>query len=175
MTNLGNPNLGWEKTKQLDLGVDFSFLNNRITLTYDYYKKITDNLLYSLSVPRESGFSTITGNVGKIKFWGHEISINSHNLVGAFKWDTNFNIAFSDNRVLALSGMSDYMLASTGIVQTITKVGGRIGQFYGMVQEGVYVDQADYDISPKAVDSEVVTIKFLNSNRQCNSVEFIVS
>lgn len=164
VTNLGNSNLGWEKTKQLDLGIDFSFLNNRITLTYDYYKKITDNLLYSLSVPRESGFSTITGNVGKIKFWGHEISINSHNLVGAFKWDTNFNIAFSDNRVLALSGMSDYMLASTGIVQTITKVGGRIGQFYGMVQEGVYVDQADYDSSPKAVDSEVGTIKFKDVN-----------
>lgn len=164
VTNLGNPNLGWEKTRELDLGVDLSFLNNRITFTYDYYKKITDNLLYSMSVPRESGFQTITGNVGKIKFWGHEFSINSHNLVGAFKWDTNFNIAFSDNRVLALSGMSDYMLAQTGIVQTITKVGGRIGQFYGMVQEGVYVNQADYDNSPKAVDSEVGTIKFKDVN-----------
>lgn len=40
VTNLGNSNLGWEKTKQLDLGIDFSFLNNRITLTYDYYKKL---------------------------------------------------------------------------------------------------------------------------------------
>lgn len=164
VTNIGNSNLGWEKTKMLDLGVDLSFLNNRITFTYDYYRKITDNLLYSMSIPRESGFQTITGNVGKIKFWGHEFSINSHNLVGAFKWDTNFNIAFSDNRVLALSGMSDYMLAQTGIVQTITKVGGRIGQFYGMVQEGVYVDQADYDNSPTAVDSEVGTIKFKDVN-----------
>ena len=80
-----------------------------------------------------------------------KLVLTHDNLVGAFKWDTNFNIAFSDNRVLALSGMSDYMLASTGIVQTITKVGGRIGQFYGMVQEGVYVDQADYDSSPKGL------------------------
>lgn len=164
VTNLGNQDLGWEKTSQLDIGVDLGFLNNRITFTYDYYRKITKDLLYSLPVPRESGFSTFTGNVGKLKFWGHEFSINSHNLVGAFKWDTNFNISFSDNRILELSGLSDQLLASTGFVTTISRVGGRIGQFYGMVQEGVYVNQQDYDNSPKAVDSQVGTIKFHDVN-----------
>ena len=164
VTNLGNVELGWEKTSEADLGVDLSFLNNRITFTYDYYNKVTRDLLYSLSVPRESGFSNFMGNVGKLKFWGHEFSVNSHNLTGEFRWDTNFNISFSDNKVLALSGLSDQLVAYTGFVSTITKVGGRIGQFYGMVQEGVYKDQADYDNSPKAVDSEVGTIKFRDVN-----------
>lgn len=164
VTNLGNIELGWEKTAETNVGIDLSFLNNRITFTYDYYNKITRDLLYSLSVPRESGFSSFMGNVGKLKFWGHEFSVNSHNLTGSFKWDTNFNIAFSDNKVLELSGLSDQLIAYTGIVSTITKVGGRIGQFYGMVQDGVYKNQADYDNSPKAVDSEVGTIKFRDVN-----------
>lgn len=56
------------KTRQLDFGVDLGFFNNRITFTYDYYNKITSNMLYSLPVPEESGFSTLIGNVGKLKF-----------------------------------------------------------------------------------------------------------
>lgn len=164
VTNLGNDDLGWEKTRQLDFGVDLGLFNNRITFTYDYYNKITSNMLYSLPVPEESGFSTLIGNVGKLKFWGHEFSVNSHNIVGTFNWDTSFNISFSDNRVLALSDLSNQLVAYSGIVSTISRVGGRIGQFYGMVQDGVYVNQSDYDQSPKAVDSQVGTIKFRDVN-----------
>jgi TonB-linked SusC/RagA family outer membrane protein len=164
VTGLGNDNLGWEKTAQLDMGVDISFLNNRINFTYDYYNKITSDLLYSLQIPRESGFSNIMGNVGKLKFWGHEFSVNSHNLVGTFNWNTNFNISFSDNRVLELSGLSDELFAYANFISTISRVGGRIGQFYGLVQEGVFVNQADFDSSPKAVDSQVGTIKFKDVN-----------
>lgn len=171
VTNLGNDDLGWEKTSQLDIGVDISFLNSRINFTYDYYRKITSDLLYSLPVPRESGFSNLMGNIGKLKFWGHEFSVNSHNLVGAFKWGTNFNISFSDNRVLELSGLSDELFAYSGFVSTVSRVGGRIGQFYGLVQEGVYVNPEDYANSPKAVDSQVGTIKFRDVNND-NEITF---
>ena len=164
VTQLGNDNLGWETTKQLDLGVDFGFLNNRINFTYDYYDKRTTELLYNLPIPQESGFSSFTGNVGKLKFWGHEFSLDTKNLVGEFKWNTNFNIAFSDNKVLALSGGSNQIVAYAERVSTITKVGGRIGQFYGPIQLGVYVDQNDFDRSPKMVDSRVGTIKFKDIN-----------
>ena len=164
VTNLGNTELGWERTAEFDFGVDLSFLNNRVTFTYDYYNKTTRDLLYSLSVPRESGFSNFMGNVGKLRFWGHVFGVVSHNLTGAFKWDTNLNVSFSDNKVLELSGLSDQLIAWTGIISTMTEVGGRIGQFYGMVQDGVYKDQNDYNNSPKAVDSEVGTIKFRDIN-----------
>ena len=57
VTNLGNDDLGWEKLANWTFGVDLGFFNNRITFTYDYYNKITSNMLYSLPVPEESGFS----------------------------------------------------------------------------------------------------------------------
>ncbi|MEO6734535.1 MAG: TonB-dependent receptor [Ferruginibacter sp.] len=164
VTNLANNNLGWENTKQLDIGIDVGLIDNRISLTYDYYDKQTSNLLFGLSVPRESGFSTFTGNVGKIKFWGHELGLNTNNLIGDFKWNTNFNIAFSDNKVLALSGLSDKLYVGVGAARTITKVGGRIGQFWGMVQDGVYDDQKEFDNSPKSINSMVGTIKFKDLN-----------
>lgn len=164
VTNLGNDELGWERTKEFDLGADFSFANDRVAIIYDYYRKETTNLLYTLSVPTESGFSSFTGNVGKIRFWGHEFSVNSDNLVGKFKWSSNFNISFSDNKVIELSSLSDELYVWQDFVSTITKVGGRIGQFYGLVHEGVYVDQEDFDSSPKLVDSQVGTIKFRDVN-----------
>jgi len=164
VTGLGNDDLGWEMTKQLDLGIDLGFFNNRINFTYDYYRKVTTDLLYELPIPQESGFSKFMGNVGKIKFWGHEFTLNTKNLVGDFKWDSNFNIAFSDNKVLALSDISDQLVVYSERVSTITKVGGRIGQFYGPIQDGVYVNQQDFDNSPKLVNSEVGTIKFRDIN-----------
>ena len=162
--NLGNDDLGWEKTKELDLGFDLGLFNNRITFTYDYYNKRTTSLLYEMPIAQESGFSKITGNVGELKFWGHEFTLNTKNFVGDFKWDTNFNITFSDNKVLSLSGNSDQIVAYSERVSTITKVGGRIAQFYGPIQLGVYMDQEDFEKSPKMVGSEVGTIKFKDIN-----------
>ncbi len=164
VTNIGNEELGWENTKEIGFGLDLNILKDRISFTYDYYTKNTSNLLYSLSVPVESGFSSFTGNVGKIKFWGHEFNVNSNNLVRDFKWSTNFNISFSDNVVKELSALSDSLFVQNGVVGTVTRVGGRIGQFYGMVQDGVYVDQADFDNSSKLVDSQVGTVKFRDVN-----------
>lgn len=162
---LGNDNLGWEVTKQVDVGVDLGFFNNRINFTYDFYNKRTTELLYNLPIPQESGFSTFTGNVGELKFWGHELSLDTKNLVGEFKWNTNFNISFSDNKVLSLGGTSDQIVAYAMRMSTITKVGGRIGQFYGPHQIGVYMNQEDYDNSPKLVNSQVGTIKFEDVNK----------
>lgn len=160
VTSLSNADLGWETTSQFDVGLEIGILNNRVHLNYDYYTKKTTNLLYSLAVPRESGFSSITTNVGSFKFWGHEISINSDNLVGNLKWSTNFNISFSDNKVLALSNLTDRIYGE----HSITKVGGRIGQLYGLVWDGVYKNQADFDSSPKNIQSQVGTIKFKDVN-----------
>jgi len=164
VTNLGNEELGWENTRQVDIGLDAGFLNDRIMFNYNYYTKKTSNLLFNVPVPRESGFTTFPANLGEIEFWGHEFSLNTRNLAGKFKWNTGFNIAFSDNKVLKLSGLTDAIYTGGAIAGTITKIGGRIGQFYGLVQEGVYVDQADYDNSPKSVNSQVGTIKFKDLN-----------
>jgi TonB-linked SusC/RagA family outer membrane protein len=156
VNNLANPKLGWETTSQLNIGTDIGFLDNRISLAYDYYVKRTYDMLYDFSIPRSSGYNTFTGNSGELKFWGHEIAITSRNMVGKFKWTSNVNITFGDNKVVSLAPNVNAIYQGGHI----SKIGQRIGLFWGLVQEGVYVDQADYDASPKFAQSAVGTIKF---------------
>ena len=163
ITGIQNKDLGWETTKQIDVGVDVALFDNRLSFTYDYYNKRTTNLLYNVDVPQESGFSNISANLGEFKFWGHEVTLNSKNLVGELKWDTDFNISFNRNEAVALIPGVDRLYAG-GAYGTITKVGEPIGQFYGMDWIGVYVDQADYDSSPVASRSGVGTIKYRDVN-----------
>jgi outer membrane receptor protein involved in Fe transport len=160
LTTLGNRDLGWETTKAVDVGLEIGLFDNRINFVYDYYTKNTTNLLYNVNVPQESGFTTFTGNVGELKFWGNEFTINTRNTVGKVKWNTDFNIAFNDNEVVALSDGVNRIYGGQGAYATLTQVGQRIGQFWGLVQEGVYVNQADFDsseiLSPlRSLDSHI--------------------
>lgn len=164
VVTLGNSNLGWETTKQFDFGIDLGLFKNRLNIAYDYYTKKTTNLLYNVGVPQESGFTNFNGNIGELKFWGHEFTVSSKNLTGSFKWNTDFNISFNDNKVVKLSEGIDRLYGGFGNFQTITMVGQRIGQFWGLIQDGVYVDQKDFDNSPKATASEVGTVKFRDVN-----------
>ena len=77
-----NSGLTWETTTQYNAGLDLSFLKNRITLNADVYLKITDDLLYNVPIPRTTGFSSVTQNIGSIENKGIEIAVNSRNLVG---------------------------------------------------------------------------------------------
>ena len=154
-TTLGNADLGWEQTSQYDFGIELGLWNNRIFLIYDYYHKSTDNLLYQVDIPYASGYPNIMTNIGEIIFWGHEFSLSTKNTTGKLQWNTDFNIAFNNNEVKKL-GTADAAIYGDG---TITKVGEQIGQFYGYVMEGVYVDQADFDNSPKHISSVVGSAK----------------
>nr|WP_321353901.1 TonB-dependent receptor [uncultured Draconibacterium sp.] len=158
-TSLPNSGLTWEKTKEYDFGFDAGFFNNRINVTYDYYNRRTSSLLYSVSVAQESGFSSFMANIGELKFWGHEFMINTKNLTGQFEWNTSFNISFTDNEVVSLAGDIDRIYSSL-FDANITQVGEKIGLLYGMVWDGVYDDQEEFENSPKAVASEVGTIKY---------------
>jgi TonB-linked SusC/RagA family outer membrane protein len=98
-SQLRNDSLRWETTKQADFGIDFGILNNRITGEIDYYQKKTTGLLLTVNVPASTGFTSIVRNVGKLENSGFEFVLNTQNLVGAFKWSTNFNIAFNKGKV----------------------------------------------------------------------------
>jgi TonB-linked SusC/RagA family outer membrane protein len=156
VTQLPNSNLTWEQTAEYDFGFDLGLFKNRLNIGYDFYNRNSKSLLYSVAVAQESGFTSFNGNIGELQFWGHEIAINSQNLVGKLKWTTDFNISFTDNKVKALFGNVNRIYGDG----TITKVGQRIGLFYGMVHDGVYDNKAEYDASPKAVQSQVGTSKF---------------
>lgn len=161
INSLGNPELRWERNKQFDIGLEFAILKNRISVNYDYYRKITDGMIQDRPIPRASGFSTIKYNIGEFEFWGHELSVNTTNLTGKLQWNTNFNISFENNVINSL--------VDPGFIRrnnTVTsdyyrnQVGHRLGEFYGFVFEGLYKDAADLANSPKyGSSSNIGTIK----------------
>lgn len=168
-TSLGNSLLSWEKQKQLDLGADISLFDNRLSITYDYYRKITDGLLYNVNVARSSGFGSMQTNIGTIKSWGHEFAISSKNLTGKFEWSTGVTLSFDRNRVTQL-GINGAPIAATPSVTLTeftdwrTAVGQPLGQFYGYIFDGVYMNQAELDKGPKHSTSKVGTVRMKDLN-----------
>jgi TonB-linked SusC/RagA family outer membrane protein len=161
VSSLANPNLGWETTQQLDLGFDLNLFNNRVNFVYDYYTKNTTNLLYAVQIAQESGFGNFNDNIGEIKFWGHEFSLNTINTTGKVRWTTNANISFNRNVVVALAPGIDRVYGNFHI----TKVGQPFGQFYGVIADGVYKNAADLASSPKVPGrSTVGSIKLKDAN-----------
>jgi TonB-dependent starch-binding outer membrane protein SusC len=161
VTTLKNSNLGWETTKQLDLGLDLGLANDRISLVYDYYSKQTTNLLYNVQIAQESGFPIFSDNIGQINFWGHEVALNTKNTTGRLKWNTNANISFNRNKVISLAPGIDRVY---GLFH-ITKVGEPFGMFYGHISQGMYQNQADLDANPKVPGRSFIgTIKLTDQN-----------
>jgi TonB-linked SusC/RagA family outer membrane protein len=168
ITSIGNNNLSWEKSKQLDIGADIGLFKDRIFITYDYFRKTTTDMLVNIGIPRESGFSSITDNVGQFDFKGHEVSITSRNMVGALRWTTNFNISFIKNNVVNLGPYANNLPRGDANGPNITQIGSPIGSFYGYKFLGVYMDQKDFDSSPQYLGgdskSDVGTVKYADIN-----------
>lgn len=161
VTSLANSNLGWETTKQLDLGLDLGLFNDRVSFVYDFYTKRTTNLLYSVQIAQESGFGNFNDNIGEIKFWGHEFALITKNTTGKLKWSTNANISFNRNRVIALADGIDRVYGTFHI----TKVGYPFGQFYGHISQGMYLNAEDLKNSPQVPGRSVVgSIKLTDQN-----------
>ncbi|MDN3587134.1 TonB-dependent receptor [Pedobacter aquatilis] len=124
-SQIANPDLTWEKTTQLDLGLDFGILKNRISGSFDYYKKKTTELLLNVPIPQTTGFAVKTQNLGKLENNGFELGINSENFVGAFKWSTAITASINNNKITDLGGQ---VLNSNEINAAVS--GQPIGVFY---------------------------------------------
>lgn len=139
---LATPDLTWEKTKQFDLGLDFSMLDRRLNVSADYfYKKTVDGLLQK-QIPRYDGGGTYWVNAGEISNKGIDLSLTAHILQNKdFKWTSSINGTYLKNRVESLAG--DEFLYGTspasGMVEevTIIKPGYSIGSFYGYQWQGL--------------------------------------
>lgn len=103
---LANPNLTWETTAQLDIGVDLGLFENRVVLSADYYNKVTSDLLFDRPVPAFLGVnqnpSTQLQNAGEVKNSGFEAMLTTRNLVGDFTWTSNLVFAMNKNEVVSL-------------------------------------------------------------------------
>jgi TonB-linked SusC/RagA family outer membrane protein len=128
-SQLANPNLTWETTRQVDFGTDFGILNGRLNFTVDYYNKYTYNLLLNVPVPSRSGFTNYLENYGSVTNRGVELSIHSVNIKSQdFQWTTDFNISWNRNRIDKLA--SDITLGASGRNISILRQGYSINSFY---------------------------------------------
>jgi TonB-linked SusC/RagA family outer membrane protein len=150
INNLGNDNLRWERNKQFDIGIDLNILNNRISFTYDYYHKITDGLIQQRAIPTSTGFSQIISNVGALKMWGHEFTVNSTNLDGNLKWNTSLILSIDRNLITNLVSPG-YIRRNNTVSSDYYRqqVGHHLGEFYGFVFEGLYKNADDLAKSAK--------------------------
>ncbi len=135
-SQLANPNLKWEKTSQLDLGVDFSVLANRLAFNLDYYEKKTSDLLVALPVPRTTGYSSIWDNVGSMENKGVEVAATARFFVpeqqGGLTWTSTLNVSRNRNKVTEL--YNGQPIGGSSRVE----VGKPLRFFYGYVADGIF-------------------------------------
>lgn len=138
LRQIGDPDLKWETTTQVDAAIDYGFLNNRIRGTIGYFYKETDDLLLAQPVSSTNGVATVLRNVGSMSNQGIEFDIAADIFDGDFKWTTSFNIATIRNEVLSLQdndgdGQDDDII----IGENIARVGEPLGSFFLVPYAGV--------------------------------------
>lgn len=102
---LPNKNLTWETTREVNLGLDYGFFNNRVYGSVDLYNRVIDNILMSRLLPPQTGFASITDNIGKLRNKGIEVGLSTINVQkGKFMWKTDFVFDANENSILELNG-----------------------------------------------------------------------
>ncbi|MCW0481823.1 TonB-dependent receptor [Gaoshiqia sediminis] len=101
--SIGNPDLSWERTTQIDLGMEVG-LWNIFDINFDYYQRTTNDLLYNVPIPTTSGFSSILNNIGEVQNNGVELSVFSKILDGELKWSVGANVTYNKNEITELYG-----------------------------------------------------------------------
>ena len=97
--NLANQNLTWEKTREVNLGVDFGFLKNRITGSVDVYDRLSDDLIYKQQLPLETGWKNTFANVGSVSNKGIEVLLTTKNIKSKnVNWETTFTFTKNVNK-----------------------------------------------------------------------------
>lgn len=158
--NIPNTGIKWESQEQWNVGLDLGFIQDRINVVVDWYKKVSNDMLMALQLPSYMGTQGNTssrldppyGNYGSIENAGVEISLNTHPLIGKFQWDSDFQISFNKNKLKALSGTANAQIVGYGQwndVVSVSNVGESLYNFYGYVCDGVYQDYEDLQKSPK--------------------------
>lgn len=145
-TQLANPDLRWEESKQTDVGLDFGFLNNMFTFTVDYYVKDTNGMLMTMSLPQYVGESIPVGNVGKMRNSGVEMDLTYRENFGDFSLRVNANASYLRNKLIAYGneqGWANYdSFQGTGTI-TRAQNGLPFPFFYGYRTDGIIQNAAE--------------------------------
>lgn len=156
---LANQHLEWEKTSQLNTGLDASLFNNKVDVTVEYYDRITDNLILKAPTPPSFGYVLATDvNIGKMQNKGWEFQVGYNERENRdFKWSVSANVGIVKNKVLRLDAPSGVIFggdgnyfSSWGVPVTRTKAGEPIQSFYGWEFDYIYQNQAQVDADNQA-------------------------
>ncbi len=165
--NYPNPDLGWEKTRQWNIGFDLGLLNERIRLEADFYNSRSVDLLLNVPVPTLTGYASQLQNIGQVENKGMEFLLRTRNMVGAFKWSTDVNISFNKNTVLALGPdrRPIYAGAPSAGNTFITTIGLPIATFYGYQYDGIFKNQAELDAAPHLANDHPGDPRYVDMNK----------
>jgi TonB-linked SusC/RagA family outer membrane protein len=140
---MGNPNLKWETVEDIDFGIDATFLNNRLNLTFDVYQKTSHDMLYArqslLITGNPQWMGAITQNIGEMRARGWELSLGWNDHVGDFGYNVGVQLSGVRNRGIKFSGDGP-VLAGDGLPESIiqNEDGGLISRFYGYQADGLF-------------------------------------
>lgn len=143
---MGNSIITWEKTDQVDVGVDASFWSGKLNFSGDFFVKNTKDILLDLPIPDVVGVEAPTQNAGKVRNIGMEMVLTHNNQIRDFNYFATFNFSYVHNEITDLKEGD-----TPG-----RSVGDPINNIYGYVCEGIFKDQAEIDAHPKQVTGDVV-------------------
>ncbi len=138
---MANNNISWEKSDQLDIGVDASFLKGMFSFTGDFFVKNTSDILLNLPIPAMVGVNPPTQNAGEVRNTGVELQLGYRNQIKDFKYFASFNLNYVHNEITSLRGGD-----TPG-----RSVGDPIYNIYGYVCEGIFQNQSEIDSHAKQV------------------------
>jgi TonB-linked SusC/RagA family outer membrane protein len=175
-----NPELKWETTNQLDIGLEMGFFNNRLSVEVDYYKKNTEDLLLDARLPRQTGFVSKLQNIGKVENKGVEFMVNSVNVTNDnFKWTSSLSVSSNNNKVVDLGGVDFINLvtpAQQGGTGARLIVGESAPVFTGVRYLGTWKSQEEIDAAGLGGSQDVGGPHFedTNGDGEVNEEDFVV-
>lgn len=152
-TQLANENIKWEKSKQLDIGVDLSLFEHKLTLTGDYFKREITDMLQQFALPNYVGMTAPWQNAGSMQNTGWELAVNWKDQINDFKYYVGLNFSDVKNKVGDLYG-NEYIGAST-----ITKEGEAYNSYFGYVSDGYFQNQGEIDAAKSVYGGKKENVK----------------
>ena len=136
---VANDKIRWETTQVIDFGIDAKMFNNKVDVTFDYFNKLTSDILLRLNMPWSytGTLSAPYQNVGKVRNTGFELSVNYSDRAGDFFWNVGANLSHVKNTIVDNGGVDDIGGS------TINTEGSPIGSYYGLHALGIYQTEAD--------------------------------
>lgn len=165
LARFANADLGWEQSKQTDVGLDMGLFDNRLIFTAEYYNRVTDDMLLAIDIPVISGFTQTISNIGKVENKGIELALDYRTSVNEINFRGNFNISFNRNKVLEIRGENDEIWnGGFYSVYNVSKVGRPIGMLHGFKMIGIFNTDAEVAESPTQDGAIPGTYKYFDAN-----------